>query len=76
MEPKTLKMEGKMDSAPDIRWQQRFKNYQNKISRDLDDQLIPNAIDLCIYNNIDDPDVLEHIHRVGKIVYSRDTDGG
>lgn len=49
---------------------------QNKISRDLDDQLIPNAIDLCIYNNIDDPDVLEHIHRVGKIVYSRETHGG
>ena len=49
---------------------------QNKISRDLDDQLIPNAIDLCIYNNIDDSDVLEHIHRVGKIVYSQEAHGG
>jgi len=49
---------------------------QNKISQDLDDQLIPNAIDLCIYNNIDDPDVLVHIHRVGKIVYSRERHGG
>ncbi len=48
----------------------------NKISRDLDDQLIPNAIDLCVYYNIDDSDVLEHIHRVGKIVYSRETQGG
>ena len=43
----------------------------NGISRQLDDQLIPNTIDLCIYNRIDDSDVLEHIHRVGKILYSR-----
>lgn len=43
----------------------------NRISRDLDDQLIPNAIDLCIYDRINDPDVLNHIHRVGKTIYSR-----
>lgn len=48
----------------------------NKISRDLDDQLIPNAIDLCVYYNIDDSDVLEHIQGVGKIVYSREMHGG
>ena len=45
----------------------------NRISRDLDEQLIPNAIDLCIYDRIKDPDVLDHIHRVGKTMYSRDT---
>jgi predicted nucleotidyltransferase len=44
----------------------------NKISRDVDDLLIPNAVDLCIYDRIDDPDVLEHIHRVGVLLYSRD----
>ena len=43
----------------------------NGISRQLDDQLTPNTIDLCIYNRIDDSDVLEQIHRVGKILYSR-----
>ena len=43
----------------------------NRISRDLDDQLIPNAIDLCIYDRINDPDVLDHIQRVGKTIYSR-----
>lgn len=42
----------------------------NSISRDVDDLLIPNAVDLCIYDRIDDPDVLEHIHRVGKVFYS------
>ena len=44
----------------------------NRVSRDLDDQLIPNRIDLCIYDRIDDPDLLDHIHRVGRILYSRE----
>lgn len=43
----------------------------NNISRDVDDLLIPNAVDLCIYDMIDDPDVLEHINRVGKVLYSK-----
>lgn len=45
----------------------------NGISRELDDLHIPNAIDLCIYDRIDDPDVLEHIHRVGKVLYSSES---
>ena len=44
----------------------------NGISRDLDDLHIPNAVDLCIYDRIDDPDVTDHIHRVGKVFYSRE----
>jgi predicted nucleotidyltransferase len=47
----------------------------NNISRDVDDLIIPNAVDLCIYDRIDDPDVLEHINRVGKVLYSRDGTG-
>jgi hypothetical protein len=43
----------------------------NNISRDVDGLLIPNAVDLCIYDMIDDPDVLEHINRVGKVLYSK-----
>jgi hypothetical protein len=41
----------------------------------VDDLIIPNAVDLCIYDRIDDPDVLEHINRVGKVLYSRDGTG-
>jgi predicted nucleotidyltransferase len=44
----------------------------NSISRNVDDLLIPNAVDLCIYDRIDDPDFLEHINRVGKVLYLRD----
>ncbi|MFO8031892.1 MAG: nucleotidyltransferase domain-containing protein [Desulfohalobiaceae bacterium] len=43
----------------------------NSISQDLEEQLIPNAIDLCIYERIQDPDVLDHIQRVGKTIYFR-----
>lgn len=42
----------------------------NGISRDLDELNIPNAFDLCIYDRIDDPGMLEHIHWVGKVIYS------
>ena len=42
----------------------------NRISRDLDDLLLPYNIDLSIYHRIKDQDVLDHIHRVGKEIYS------
>lgn len=47
----------------------------NSISRDVDDLLIPNVVDLCIYDRIDDPDFLAHIHRVGKVLYVREGSG-
>ena len=47
----------------------------NSISRDVDDLLIPNAVDLCIYDRIDDPDFLAHIYRVGKVLYSTEGNG-
>ena len=41
----------------------------NKIDFELDDLLLPYTFDLSIYNQIDNPDLLEHIKRVGKDFY-------
>ncbi len=45
----------------------------NKISQELDDLLLPYNIDLCIYHQIDDPDLVNHISRVGKVLYAVDS---
>jgi predicted nucleotidyltransferase len=42
-----------------------------KILTDLDDLLLPYTIDLSIYNEIADPDVIEHIQRVGVTFYEK-----
>jgi len=39
--------------------------------REIDDLLLPYQVDLAILQWIDDPDVLEHIHRVRIIFYDR-----
>ncbi len=39
---------------------------------DLDELLLPYTIDLSIFAAIDDPDVIEHIQRVGVTFYARD----
>ncbi|MBU4261702.1 MAG: nucleotidyltransferase domain-containing protein [Proteobacteria bacterium] len=41
----------------------------NKISLAIDDLLLPYTVDLSIYHQIDNPDLIEHIERVGKIFY-------
>ena len=43
----------------------------NRISLVLDDLLLPYTFDLSIYQHIDDPDLLAHIKRVGKILYRK-----
>lgn len=43
----------------------------NKISDGLDDLLLPYTIDLSIFHDISDPDVVEHIQRVGMTFYVR-----
>jgi predicted nucleotidyltransferase len=43
-----------------------------KIMNELDDLLLPYTIDLSIFSDISDPDVVEHIQRVGVIFYARD----
>ncbi len=41
-----------------------------KISIALDDLLLPYIFDLSVFNQIENPDLLEHIKRVGIIFYS------
>ncbi|HIJ77758.1 MAG: nucleotidyltransferase domain-containing protein [Desulfobulbaceae bacterium] len=43
----------------------------NKISRELDDLLLPYSFDLSIYNQIENQDLLDHIKRVGKVFYRK-----
>ncbi|MEJ5310901.1 MAG: nucleotidyltransferase domain-containing protein [Anaerolineae bacterium] len=38
---------------------------------DLDDLLLPYTIDLSIFSSISDPDVVEHIQRVGVTFYEK-----
>ncbi len=42
-----------------------------KIVDELDDLLLPHTIDLSIYNDIGDSDVIEHIQRVGVTFYEK-----
>lgn len=43
----------------------------NNIDLELDDLLLPYTFDLSIFNHIDNPDLVDHINRVGKLLYSR-----
>lgn len=45
-----------------------------KILDELDDLLLPYTIDLSIFLHINDPDVIEHIRRVGVIFYETQTE--
>ena len=38
-----------------------------RIETELDDLLLPYKIDLSIFHKIDNPDLIEHIKRVGKL---------
>ncbi len=44
---------------------------RHRIAVDLDDLLLPYMIDLSIFGDIGDPDLIEHIQRVGTILYSK-----
>lgn len=45
---------------------------QYKIMEELDDLLLPYTIDLSIFRDISDPDVVEHIRRVGVLFYEKE----
>ena len=47
-------------------------NVTFKILNSLDELFLPYTIDLSIFEDITDPDVIEHIHRVGVIFYRKD----
>jgi len=42
-----------------------------RIMDEIDDLLLPYIIDLSIFNTINDPDVIEHIRRVGVTFYEK-----
>ncbi len=43
----------------------------HKIENELDDLLMPYKIDLSIFEQIADPDVVDHIQRVGVVFYEK-----
>jgi len=43
-----------------------------KIEHELDDLCLPHKIDLSIFHKIENPDLIEHITRVGVEFYRRD----
>jgi len=47
-------------------------NVLYKILDDLDELLLPYTIDLSIFDDISDQDVIEHIQRVGVVFYKKD----
>ena len=44
-----------------------------RIADDLDDLLLPYTFDLSIFGDITDPDVTDHIRRVGLTMYEKPT---
>jgi predicted nucleotidyltransferase len=46
-------------------------NVVYKILDELEELLLPYTIDLSIFTDIDDPDVIEHIQRVGLTFYDK-----
>jgi predicted nucleotidyltransferase len=46
-------------------------NVLYKILDDLDELLLPYTIDLSIFDNIGDPEVIDHIQRVGVAFYEK-----
>jgi predicted nucleotidyltransferase len=42
-----------------------------KIENELDDLLLPYRIDLSLMHMIHDSDLMDHINRVGKVIYRR-----
>jgi predicted nucleotidyltransferase len=43
----------------------------NKICNDLDDLLLPYEFDISILNQISNPDLIDHIKRVGRVIYDK-----
>lgn len=43
----------------------------NKISLKIDDLFLPYTFDISVFAQIENPDLIEHIERVGKIFYQK-----
>ena len=44
-------------------------SYLSKIKNDIDDLLLPYIVDLCVFDAIDNPSLIDHINRAGIVLY-------
>ncbi len=44
----------------------------NKIELALDDLYLPYTFDLSAFNQLDNPDLIDHINRIGQVFYERE----
>jgi len=51
--------------------QQMTQKTLNKISRELDDLLLPYSFDLSLFSNIKNQDLIDHINRISINFYAR-----
>jgi hypothetical protein len=42
-----------------------------KIENEIDDLLLPYEIDLSLFHKIENPQLIDHINRVGKVFYEK-----
>ena len=47
----------------------------NKISLKIDDLFLPYTFDISVFSQIENPDLVDHIERVGKIFYQKEMIG-
>lgn len=43
-----------------------------KLMRDFDDSILPFFVDLSIFSQLTEPALIQHIQRVGKVIYQRE----
>ncbi len=53
--------------APELSLSEMFR-----IENQLDDLLLPWSIDLVLYNKISNPELMDHISRVGIVIYDKE----
>lgn len=42
------------------------------LSGKIDDMLLPYEIDLCIFQHIDNRELVDHINRIGKVIFNHE----
>jgi predicted nucleotidyltransferase len=55
-----------MLTAPDMTWSQF-----NRVEQEIDDLLLPWKVDLALLHHIENQDLLDHIQRVGVVLFLR-----
>jgi predicted nucleotidyltransferase len=43
----------------------------NKVTHEIDELLLPYIVDLSIFDSIDNKELIDHINRVGIVIYSK-----